>query len=93
MKLIPYREVLKMSKEKINVALAPIRAAKAKKQADLEMCKLDEEIAVMETRITEYCTEENINFQQIIHIIDKIALLERRKKQYQKIISELFPDE
>ena len=42
MKLPAYKDILKMTKEKVDSALAPIRASKAKAQANLEMVKLDE---------------------------------------------------
>ena len=93
MKLPAYKDILKMSKEKIDAALAPIRAAKAKAQAGLEMCKIDEQLAVLESEITEMCTLKEINFGAIIDKQDKYGLLERRKKQYQKVIDELFPSD
>lgn len=37
MKLKPYKEILKMAKEAIDETLAPVRAKKAKKQAELKM--------------------------------------------------------
>jgi len=93
MKLPAYKDILKMSKEKIDATLAPIRASKAKAQAHLEMCKLDEKLAVLESEITEMCTKQDINFGAIIEKQDQYALIERRKKQYAKVISELFPED
>lgn len=92
MKLPSYKEILKMSKEAIDDALAPIRAKKAQSQANLEMVKLEEQIATIQSEITEACCEKEINFSRIIEKQDRLALLERKKKQYQKILDELFPD-
>lgn len=91
MKLPAYKDVLKMAKEKIDDTLAPVRAMRAKKQAELEMAKLDEEIATQTAKITEICCEREINFSALIDKQDLLALTERKKKQYQKILDEMFP--
>lgn len=93
MKLPTYKEFLKMSKEKVDDALAPVRANRAKKQAELEMAKLDEEIATQTAKIHEICCAKEINFTDLIDKQDKLALTERKKKQYQKILEEMFPEE
>lgn len=92
MKLPAYKEVLRMAKEKVDDALAPVRAMRAKKQAELEMAKLDEQIATQEAKIHEICCEKEINFSSLIDEQDRLALRERKKKQYQKILNEMFPD-
>lgn len=91
MKLKPFKEIIAMSKEKLSEALAPIRARKVKSQAELEMAKLDDELVRLEADITESCAKEDIDFPKLLDKLDKVALLERRKKQYQKVLSELFP--
>ena len=68
-------------------------ASKAKAQANLEMCKLDEQIAVLEAEITELCTKQDISFSSIIDKLDRLALIERKKKQYAKVIGDLFPED
>jgi hypothetical protein len=93
MKLPIYKEVLKMGKEKVNEGLAPIRAMRAKKQAELEMAKLDEIIATEEAEIHELCSQKEVNFAGLIEKQDKVGLTERKKKQYQKILDEMFPEE
>ncbi len=92
MKLTPYKKLLTMAKEAIDATLAPVRAHAAKKQAELEMAKLDEKIATFESQLTTACSEKEINFDKIIDKLDEIALAERRKKQFQKIVDEMFPD-
>jgi hypothetical protein len=91
MKLKPFAEIIAMSKEKLSEALAPIRARKVKSQAELEMAKLDDELIRLEASIQEQTAKEEINFPQLLDQLDKVGLLERRKKQYQKVLSELFP--
>lgn len=92
MKLKPYREIIAMSKEKLSEALAPIRARKVKSQAELEMAKLDDELVRLEAEISESCAKEDVNFPQLLDKLDRVALLERRKKQYGKVLGELFPE-
>ena len=92
MKLKRFKDILRMSKEKLDEAMAPIRAAKAKMQAQLEMAKLDEQLVTMEAEIQELVTQKEINFPNLIKKLDEVGVLERRKKQYTKIVTELFPE-
>lgn len=92
MKLPKYGDILKKSREQIDATLAPIRAAKAKAQANLEMVKIDEQIASLEASIMEICTKQEIDFPAIIRKQDELGLLERKKMQYARILKELFPE-
>ena len=92
MKFKPFKEIIAMPKEALASSLAPIRARKVKSQAELEMAKLDDEIVRLEADIQEDCTKETIDFPKLLDRLDKTALLERRKKQYAKVLSELFPE-
>lgn len=92
MKLKPYREILAMAKEKIDETLAPARANRAKKQAELEIAKMEESMASQEAGIFEMCASKEIDFNKIIEAQDKYALTERRIKQFQQIIKEMFPE-
>jgi hypothetical protein len=38
------------------------------------------------------CAKEDINFPTLLDKLDRAALLERRKQQYEKVLSELFPE-
>jgi hypothetical protein len=91
MKLKPFAEIIALSKEKLAESLAPIRARKVRSQAELEMAKLDDELVRLEADIQEQCSKEDINFPSLLDKLDKVALLERRKTQYEKVLSELFP--
>ena len=93
MKLPAYRDVLKMAKEKIDESLAPVRVQRAKKQAELEMAKLDEQIAVQTAKIHETCCSKEIDFAALIGLQDTLALTERKKKQYQRILDEMFGED
>lgn len=91
MKLKPFKELIAMSKEKLHEAMAPVRARLVKSQAELEMAKLDGELVTLESQIQEACIGKEINFPALLDKLDKVALLERRKKQYAQVLRELFP--
>lgn len=91
MKLKPFAEIIALSKEKLAESLAPIRARKVRSQAELEMAKLDDELIRLEADIQEQCAKEDINFPNLLDKLDKVALLERRKVQYEIVLAQLFP--
>jgi hypothetical protein len=91
MKLKPFAEIIALSKEKLAESLAPIRARKVRSQAELEMAKLDDELVRLEANIQEQCSKEDINFPSLLDKLDKVALLERRKTQYESVLAQLFP--
>jgi hypothetical protein len=91
MKLKPFAEIIALSKEKLAESLAPIRARKVRSQAELEMAKLDDELIRLESDIQEQCAKEDINFPNLLDKLDKVALLERRKVQYEIVLAQLFP--
>jgi hypothetical protein len=91
MTLKPFAEIIALSKEKLSEALAPIRARKVRSQAELEMAKLDDELIRLEADIQEQCAKEDINFPSLLDKLDKVALLERRKVQYDIVLAQLFP--
>lgn len=93
MKLKPFAEIIAMSKEKLAESLAPVRARKVRSQAELEMAKLDDEIIRLEADVQEQCSKEDINFPALLDKLDKVALLERRKEQYEQVLAQLFPAE
>jgi len=93
MKMPSYADALKMGKEKLKEALIPVRVKKARKQAELEMCNLEEQVAVKEAAISDACTSEDLNFKKIIELQDDLAMLERRQRQYESILKEMFPED
>lgn len=90
--LRPFKEMIALSKEKLDEAMAPIRAKQVKSQAELEMAKLEADILTKETRVTELVAQKEINFPKLLDSLDEIALLERRQAQYQDVLAQLFPN-
>lgn len=90
--LKPFRELIALSKEKIDEALAPLRASTAKAKATLKMAEIDEKIASLGQKIQELATSKDIDFDAIADKIDEIALLELRKQRFAEITGQLFPE-
>lgn len=97
MQLKPFKEIVAYSKEKITEVMAAPRARRLKAQAEAELSDLDIEIITLEGKIEESFVQDesykNFSFKSLIEQLDKLALLERRKKQYNKVLSQLFPKE
>jgi hypothetical protein len=93
MQLRPFKELVALSKEKLDEAMAPIRARQVKAKADLEMLKIESDILTKETKVQEMCVEKDINLPKLIDALDEIALLERRRDQYGVVLEQLFPTE
>lgn len=91
MELKPFKELIALSKEKLDEAMAPIRARQVKSKAELEMSKLEADILTKETTIHELCAGKDIDLPRLLDKLDEIALLERRKEQYTKVVAQLFP--
>lgn len=93
MRLTSYKKILGMTKEAIDKTLVPIRAKQAKQQGELEMMKIEEQILKMESEIQEITVKHPLDYDALLSKLDKVALLERRKKQFGRVINELFEEE
>lgn len=88
----PYKEILAMTKEKLDEMLIPVRARQAKSKADLEIAKLEEQVLGLESAINESCAKKDLDFTAIITKCDELDLLLRKKSQLQKLVADLFPE-
>ena len=90
--LKPFKEILALSKEKLDEALAPIRARQVKAKADSLVANYEEDLITIEKNITEQCASKEGDFEKLADLLDKYALKERRKTQFQTIYKQLFPE-
>lgn len=90
--LKPFKEILALSKEKLDEALAPIRARQVKAKADSLVANYEEDLITIEKNITEQCASKEVDFEKLADLLDKYALKERRKTQFQNIYKQLFPE-
>lgn len=93
MKLKPYKTLIGLSKEKLDEAMAPIRARQVRLKARAAQADLDADIVTIETKVQEMLTGKDVNFPCLMDKLDDIALLERRKEQYDDVLAQLFPNE
>jgi hypothetical protein len=93
MEMTPYAKALRLGKKALDELLIPTKVRKARKQAELEMCKLEEEIAIKQVDLHNMCAAENLNFAKILTLQDDIFILERKQKQYKTLLDQMFPDE
>ena len=89
--MTPYKQILAMTKEAVQQVLLPIRVVEMKKKAELEMATIDGKLVEMEQKIQEVCSKYPVDFNKLIDSLDEKALLERRRKQFEQIIAEMFP--
>lgn len=90
-KLKPFAELIALSQEKLDAAMAPIRAMKAQSQAKVKVAEIDEKIVTLEASIQELATKKDIDFDKIADKIDELELLELRKGRFDEIVKQLFP--
>jgi hypothetical protein len=91
-KVKPFAEVVGMSAENLDEALAPIRARAANAKADMARASLEEQMVGIERRIHEACASKDLNFDVIVSLIDQYELTERKHSQIEGLIAELFPE-
>lgn len=89
--LKPYKDIIALSKEKLDEAMAPIVARQVEAKANMAMLKLDEKILEKQIKIEKSCMSKDLDFDSLIDELDEVALLERRKDQYTKVVEQLFP--
>lgn len=90
MQLQKYKDIIALAKEKITEAMAPLRAHEMKKKAELEMAKLESQIAEKEQSIQEAASQYPIEFYKVLDAIDEMELTKRKKAQFEKLIKEMF---
>jgi hypothetical protein len=92
-KLKSYKELVAMTKEKLDEALVPLRVRAAKAKAESEVIKLEETLISLETKINEACAKKELDFNAIGDMMDDYDIAERRLKQIQDLVATLFDEE
>ncbi len=91
MKLKPFKEIIAMGKEKLDESLAPIRAKMVNAKADLKKAEIETDLLTLEKDIAELCVDKDLDLDKLVDALDEVALLERRLKQYDDVLKQLFP--
>ena len=87
-----FKELISLSKEKLDEAMAPVRSRAAKAKAALKEAEVDEKMITLESKIHEMCAKKDIDFDAIVDKMDEYDLLERKKEQVADLVKNLFPE-
>lgn len=88
----PFKELVALTKEKLDEALIPLRVRAAKAKAESETIKLEEKLISLETQINTQCAQKELYFTAIADLMDEYDLTSRRLVQIKELISSLFPE-
>lgn len=87
-----FKELISMTKEKLDEAMVPLRVRQAKAKAEGELVKLEEKMLGLEAKINEKCAQKDIDFAAIADLMDDYDLTERRLGQVKVLVASLFPE-
>lgn len=91
MALLKYSELLSYGKDKVREVMAPLRANEMRKKGELELAKLDNQIAEYDQMVQECASSYPIDFYKLLEAIDRVAVAERQQKKLAEVIEQLFP--
>lgn len=89
----PFKELIAMTKEKLEESMIPLRVRAAKAKAEGIQVELETKQLDLESRINAACAEKDINFTRIADMMDEYELNERRLTQINNLVMQLFPSE
>jgi len=90
MKLLKYAELIAMSKELKDKAMAPIRAEQARIRFDAKVAELKEKKMDAEAKIQELCAVNPLDVDRLVDAVDDVAILDRRISKVLELKTELF---
>jgi len=88
-----FKELITMGKEKLEETLIPLRVRTAKAKAEIIKVELEGKLLELEAKIHKACAEKEINFVSVADMMDEYELLERRLKQINGLVFNLFPEQ
>jgi len=92
-KLKSFKELVSMTKEKLDEALLPLRIDAGRNKAQGAVITLKEKLITIETQLNEQCSQKELNFDKLTGLMDEYDLTERQLKQIEALVSALFPQE
>lgn len=90
MKIKTFDEVIAINQEKAAKESAD-RAARIKKEVADSIRDIGASVEAAMEKIVAYCGEQDLQYDKILDLMDEISLSERRQRQLQKLIDDLFP--
>lgn len=90
-KIMKYKDLLlKSLKGELEAVKIEFQVKKAKKSLESSILDLEEKIADYDVKIEQYKYVYPIDFNRVLDMQDEKALVERRLKQAQELLIELF---
>lgn len=86
------KELLKMGEDAIKAVKLPFKIRKEKKQLEALILDYEERVATLESEINDLKAEETLNVERILDKVDDLELEQRRLKQGEELMKELFDD-
>jgi len=83
-------ELLKMSEDAIIAVKIPFKIRKERKSLESYVLDYEEKVATLESDISDLKAKENLDVGKILDLIDDKDLAERRLKQGEALLEELF---
>lgn len=88
-----YKKLLSMGKEAVDAIQLPFKVKKEKKNLEMKIIELEQELAKDDLTIQEQQSAHPVDWDKLIDAIDKKALNERKLKQLQCLEVEMFEEE
>lgn len=88
-----YKELISKGKEAIAALELPFKVKKEKKNLEMKILELEQEMSKDELTIQEQKSAIPIDWDKLIQAIDKKALNDRKLKQLNELETELFTDD
>ena len=87
------KELLKMGEDAIKAVKLPFKLRKEKKQLEALILDYEEKVATLESEINDCKADENLNVDRILDKVDDLELAQRRLRQGEELMKELFDGE
>ena len=86
-------ELLKMGEDAIKAVKLPFKIRKEKKSLESWVLDYEEKVATLESEINDCKADENLNVDRILDKVDDLELAQRRLRQGEELMKELFDGE
>ena len=86
-----FKELISMTKEKLEESMIPLRVRSAKAKAEGIKVEIETKMVDLEAEINTACASKDIDFNKIVDLMDEYALAERQLEQVTKVVDQLFP--
>ena len=83
-------ELLKLGEDALKLIKLPFQLKKEKKSLESWVIDYEERVATLDAEISDLKAEEKLNVDKILDKVDEKELAERRLKQGEELMKELF---